>query len=110
VARLIVPHLLADGGPITVTFDGTFFSRWRKNVAQARWAYDGAAAQGGKKIAFGNTWVTPAILIQSCGHFLAGEPHSDCDGIQSELAEHGGYVSVPAVCSLAHRLVERYEC
>jgi hypothetical protein len=64
VARLVVPHLLADGGPITVTFDGTFFSRWRKNVAQARWAYDGAAAQGGKKIAFGNTWVTPAIVIQ----------------------------------------------
>ena len=27
VACLIVPHLLADGGPITVTFDGTFFSR-----------------------------------------------------------------------------------
>ena len=82
-----------------------------EHVAQARWAYDGAAAAlGGKKIAFGNTWVTPAIVIQSCGHFLAGEPHSDCDGIQSELAEHGGYVSVPAVCSLAHRLVERYEC
>ena len=103
-----MPHLLADGGPITVTFEGTFFSRRRKNVA--RWAYDGAVAQGGKKIAFGNTWVTPAIVIQSCGHFLAGEPHSDCDGIQSELVEHGGYVSVPAVCSLAHRLVERYEC
>jgi hypothetical protein len=34
VARLIVPHLLADGGPITVTFEGTLFSRRRKNVAR----------------------------------------------------------------------------
>jgi len=33
-------------------------------VAQARWAYDGSA-QGGKKIAFGNTWVIAAIVILS---------------------------------------------
>jgi hypothetical protein len=32
-------------------------------VFQARWAYDGSA-QGGKKIAFGNTWVVAAIVIQ----------------------------------------------
>ena len=30
---------------------------------QARWAYDGAA-QGGKKIAFGNTWVVAAIVVR----------------------------------------------
>ena len=33
-------------------------------MAEARWAYDGAA-QGGKKIAFGNTWVVAAIVILS---------------------------------------------
>jgi hypothetical protein len=32
-------------------------------VAEARWAYDGAA-QGGKKIAFGNTWVIAAIVVR----------------------------------------------
>jgi hypothetical protein len=32
-------------------------------VFQARWAYDGAA-QGGKKIAFGNTWVIAAIVVR----------------------------------------------
>ena len=32
-------------------------------MAEARWAYDGAA-QGGKKIAFGNTWVIAALVVQ----------------------------------------------
>jgi hypothetical protein len=54
VARLIVKYLLADGEPVTVAVDGTFFGRWDKKVAQARWAYDGSA-QGEKKIAFRNT-------------------------------------------------------
>ena len=63
VARLIVRHLLADGEPVTVAVDGTFFKRWGKKVAQARWAYDGSA-QGGKKIAFGNTWVIAAIVVR----------------------------------------------
>jgi DDE superfamily endonuclease len=62
VARLIVKYLLAGGGPVTVAVDGTFFKRWGKKVAQARWAYDGSA-QGGKKIAFGNTWVIAAIVV-----------------------------------------------
>jgi hypothetical protein len=62
VARLIVRYLLAEGEPVTVAVDGTFFKRWGKKVAQARWAYDGSA-QGGKKIAFGNTWVIAAIVI-----------------------------------------------
>ena len=30
---------------------------------QARWAYDGSA-QGGKKVAFGNTWVIAAIVVR----------------------------------------------
>src|SRR6266702_2210566 len=63
VARLIVTHLLAGGEPVVVACDGTFFKRWGRKVFQARWAYDGAA-QGGKKIAFGNTWVIAAIV---CG-------------------------------------------
>ena len=63
VARLIVKYLLNDGAPITVAFDGTFFQRWGKKVAQARWAYNGAA-QGGKKVAFGNTWVIAAIVVR----------------------------------------------
>lgn len=33
-----------------------------EGVAQARWAYDGSA-QGGKKIASGNTWVVAAIVV-----------------------------------------------
>jgi hypothetical protein len=63
LARLIVKHLLADSEPVTVTVDGTFFRRWGKKVAQARWAYDGPA-QGGKKIAFGNTWVIAEIVVR----------------------------------------------
>ncbi len=63
VARLIVKHLLAGGEPVTVTAGGTFFRRWGKKVAQARWAYDGSA-QGGKKIAFGNTRVIAAIVVK----------------------------------------------
>jgi DDE superfamily endonuclease len=54
VARLVVKYLLAGGEPLTVAVDGTFFRRRGRNVAEARWAYDGAA-QGGKKIASGNT-------------------------------------------------------
>ena len=63
VARLIVRYLLPEGEPVTVAIDGTFFKRWGRKVAQARWAYDGSA-QGGKKIAFGNTWVIAAIVVR----------------------------------------------
>jgi len=63
VARLIVKYLVADGEPLAVAVDGTFFRRWGRKVAQARWAYDGAA-QGGKKVAFGNTWVVAAIVVR----------------------------------------------
>ena len=63
VARLIVKYLLAGGEPVIVAVDGTFFRRWGKKVAQARWAYDGSA-QGGKKVAFGNTWVVAAVVVQ----------------------------------------------
>ena len=62
VARLIVKYLLRDGDPVIVAVDGTFFRRWGRKVAEARWAYDGAA-QGGKKIAFGNTWVIAALVV-----------------------------------------------
>src|SRR6266700_8261448 len=63
VACLIVKYLLAEGEPVTVAVDGTFFRRWGKKVAQARWAYDGSA-RGGKKIALGNTWVIAAIVVK----------------------------------------------
>ena len=63
VARLIVKYLLSEGEPLTVAVDGTFFRRWGRKVAEARWAYDGAA-QGGKKIAFGNTWVVAALVVR----------------------------------------------
>jgi DDE superfamily endonuclease len=63
VARLIVKCLIAGGEPLVVAVDGTFFRRWGPKVFQARWAYDGAA-QGGKKIAFGNTWVVAAIVVK----------------------------------------------
>jgi hypothetical protein len=63
VARVIVKHLLRDGDPVIVAVDGTFFRRWGRRVAEARWAYDGAA-QGGKKIAFGNTWVILALVVR----------------------------------------------
>ena len=63
VARLAVKYLLSDGDAIAVACDGTFFRRWGRKVAQARWAYDGAA-QGGKKVAFGNTWVVAAIVVR----------------------------------------------
>jgi hypothetical protein len=62
-ARLIVKYLVADGEPLVVAVDGTLFKRWGRKVFQARWAYDGAA-QGGKKIAFGNTWVIAAIVVK----------------------------------------------
>ena len=63
VARLIVKYLAASGGPVVVACDGTFFKRWGRKVFQARWAYDGSA-QGGKKVAFGNTWVVAAIVVR----------------------------------------------
>jgi hypothetical protein len=63
VARLIVKYLLSGGEPLVVAVDGTFFRRWGRRVFQARWAYDGAA-QGGKKIAYGNTWVIAAIVVR----------------------------------------------
>ncbi len=63
VARLVVKYLLGDGDPVTVAVDGTFFRRWGRHVAEARWAYDGSA-QGGKKIAFGNTWVIAALVVR----------------------------------------------
>ncbi|MGH3238066.1 MAG: IS701 family transposase [Streptosporangiaceae bacterium] len=62
VARLIVTYLTRDGEPVTVAVDGTFFRRWGRGVFQARWAYDGSA-QGGKKVASGNTWVVAAIVV-----------------------------------------------
>ncbi len=63
VARLAVRYLLADGEPLVVACDGTFFRRWGRKVFQARWAYDGSA-QGGKKVAFGNTWVVAALVVK----------------------------------------------
>jgi hypothetical protein len=63
VARLIVKYLLSEGGPLIVAVDGTFFRRRGRRVAEARWAYDGSA-QGGKKIAFGNTWVIAALVAR----------------------------------------------
>jgi len=63
VTRLIVKYLLKEGDPLVVAVDGTFFRRWGKRVAEARWAYDGSA-QGGKKIAFGNTWVIAAVVVE----------------------------------------------
>jgi hypothetical protein len=63
VARLIVKYLLSEGDPLVVAVDGTFFRRWGRRVAEARWAYDGSA-QGGKKIAFGNTWVIAALVVK----------------------------------------------
>ena len=63
VARLIVKYLLSEGDPLIVAVDGTFFRRWGRHVAEARWAYDGSA-QGGKKIAFGNTWLVAALVVK----------------------------------------------
>ena len=63
VARLIVKYLLSGDDPLIVAVDGTFFRRWGRKVAEARWAYDGAV-QGGKKIAFGNTWVIAALVVK----------------------------------------------
>ncbi len=63
VARLVVRYLLPGGEAITVAVDGTFFRGWGRKVFQARWAYDGSA-QGGKKVAFGNTWVVAAIVVK----------------------------------------------
>ncbi|HLV80123.1 MAG TPA: transposase, partial [Chthonomonadaceae bacterium] len=62
VARLIVKYLLSADALLVVAVDGTFFRRWGRRVAEARWAYDGSAP-GGKKIAFGNTWVIAALVV-----------------------------------------------
>src|SRR6266567_4598830 len=63
VAGLIVKYLVPAGAPVTVAVDGTLFRRWGRKIFQARWAYDGSA-QGGKKIAFGNTRVIAAIVVK----------------------------------------------
>ena len=62
VARLIVKYLPSEGTPVTVAVDGTFFRRWGRHVFAARRAYDGSA-QGGKKTAYGSTWVVAAIVV-----------------------------------------------
>ena len=62
VARIVVKYLLSDDDLVVVAVDGTFFRRWGRHVHEARWAYDGAA-QGGNKIAFGNTWVVAAVVV-----------------------------------------------
>ena len=56
-------YLAGEGEPVVVACDGTFFRRRGRKVFQARWAYDGSA-QGGKKVAFGNTWVVAAIVCR----------------------------------------------
>jgi hypothetical protein len=66
VARLIVKHLLSGDAPLIVAVDGTFFRRWGRRVAEARWAYDGSA-QGGKKIAFGNYADLPVMPAGTSG-------------------------------------------
>ena len=63
VARLVVKYLAGEGEPLVVACDGTLFRRQGRKVFQARWAYDGSA-QGGKKIASGNTWVVAAIVVR----------------------------------------------
>jgi hypothetical protein len=63
VARLIVRYLLSGDEPLVVAVDCTFFRRWGRRVHEARWAYDGSA-QGGKKIAFGNTWAVLAVVAR----------------------------------------------
>ena len=63
VARLIVRCLLPVGEPVTVAIDGTFFIRWGRKGAQARWAYDGSA-QGGTKIALGPPWGIAALVVR----------------------------------------------
>ncbi len=60
---MIVKYLVPAGAPVTVAVDGTLFRRWGRKVFQALWAYDGSA-QGGKKIAFGNTWAIAAIVVK----------------------------------------------
>jgi hypothetical protein len=66
VARLIVKYLLSGDAPLVVAVDCTFFRRWGRHVFQARWAYDGAA-QGGKKIAFGNYAGLPVMPTRTSG-------------------------------------------
>ena len=88
VARLIVKYLLAEGEPVTVAVDGTFFRRWGRKVAQARWAYDGSGREedrvrehlGDRRdrgpaavllLTGGAAGAVPALARQ--GHSLAGE-------------------------------------
>jgi hypothetical protein len=63
VARLVVRYLPGEGDPLAVVVDGTFFRRWGRRVAEARWACDGSA-QGGKKVASGNTRVIAALVVR----------------------------------------------
>ena len=60
VARLVVKYLHPAGRAAGRSrWTGRSSSGWGRKVFQARWAYDGSA-QGGKKVAFGNTWVVTA--------------------------------------------------
>jgi hypothetical protein len=47
--------LVVCGEPLVVAVDGTFFRRWGKKDP---------SAQGGKKVASGNTWVAAAIVVR----------------------------------------------
>jgi hypothetical protein len=63
LARLVVAGLVGDGEPVLVAVDDTLFHRRGPKVHAASWFHDGAA-QGQRKIGYGNNWVIAAIVVR----------------------------------------------
>lgn len=64
VLRLVTGWLVPVGAPVVVAVDDTMFRRAGRKVDAAYWGYDGslAVAPGGKKLAYGNTFVVAVVV------------------------------------------------
>ncbi|MGH8886408.1 MAG: transposase, partial [Egibacteraceae bacterium] len=62
LADLIVAHLVPPGAALTIAVDGTLLRRSGRKVHAAAWCHDGSA-EGPKKVAWGNNWVTAGLIV-----------------------------------------------
>ncbi|MGH8885658.1 MAG: IS701 family transposase [Egibacteraceae bacterium] len=62
LADLIVAHLVPTGAALTVAVDDTLLRRAGRKVHAAAWCHDGSA-EGPKKVAWGNNWVTAGLVV-----------------------------------------------
>ncbi|MGH8887846.1 MAG: transposase [Egibacteraceae bacterium] len=62
LADLIVAHLVPPAAALAVAVDDTLLRRAGRKVHAAAWRHDGSA-EGPRKIAWGNNWVTAGLVV-----------------------------------------------